>query len=97
MRPSVAVTHDPKIDDPAIEFLLRSPAYYIGALGSRKTHAKRLERLGARGFTTEELARVQAPAGLPIGARTPAEIAVSVLAQLTAALRSEGSRAVGPG
>jgi xanthine dehydrogenase accessory factor len=84
---AVLLTHDPKIDDPALEFLLRSPAYYIGALGSRRTHARRLERLAARGFSAAELARVHGPAGLPIGARTPAEIALSVLAQLTAALR----------
>jgi xanthine dehydrogenase accessory factor len=85
---AVLLTHDPKIDDPAIECLLRSPAYYIGALGSRRTHARRLERLAARGFGTAELARIHGPAGLPIGARTPAEIAVSVLAQITAALRT---------
>jgi len=92
---AVLLTHDPKIDDPALELLLRSPAYYIGALGSRRTHARRLERLAARGFTPAELARIQGPAGLPIGARTPAEIAVSVLAQLTAALRGV-AEGVGP-
>ncbi len=94
---AVLLTHDPKIDDPAIEFLLRSPVYYVGALGSRRTHAKRLERLAARGFTPQELARIHGPAGLAIGARTPAEIAVSVLAQITAALRSAGAAGVGPG
>lgn len=94
---AVLLTHDPKIDDPAIELLLRSPAYYIGALGSRRTQAQRLERLGARGFTPLELARIHGPAGLGIGARTPAEIAVAVLAQMTATLRRAGPADVGAG
>jgi xanthine dehydrogenase accessory factor len=84
---AVLLSHDPKIDDPALEMLLRSPAYYIGALGSRRTHARRLERLASRGFDAATLARIHGPAGLAIGARTPAEIAVSVLAELTAHLR----------
>jgi xanthine dehydrogenase accessory factor len=84
---AVLLTHDPKIDDPALEVLLRSPAYYIGALGSRKTHARRVERLAAAGHDAVAIARIHGPAGLPIGARTPAEIAVSILAQLTAILR----------
>lgn len=84
---AVLLTHDPKIDDPALEVLLRSPAYYIGALGSRKTHARRVERLAAAGHEAAAIARIHGPAGLPIGARTPAEIAVSILAQLTAVLR----------
>ena len=83
----VLLTHDPKIDDPALECVLRSPVFYIGALGSTRTHARRLERLGALGYTPVELARIHGPAGLAIGARTPAEIAVSVLAQMTQALR----------
>ena len=84
----VALAHDPKIDDPALEAALHSPAFYIGALGSKKTHAARLERLLARGFSRESLARIQGPVGLPIGARTPAEIALSILAQMTQTLRT---------
>ena len=83
----VLLTHDPKIDDPALQCVLRSPVFYIGALGSSRTHARRLERLGALGYTPEELTRIHGPAGIAIGARTPAEIAVSVLAQMTQALR----------
>jgi len=70
----VALTHDPKIDDPALGAALRSPAFYIGVLGSRKTHAARLERLGGAGFSAEELARLHGPVGLGIGAKTPGEI-----------------------
>jgi xanthine dehydrogenase accessory factor len=84
---AVLLTHDPKIDDPALEQLLATPAYYVGALGSRRTHARRLERLAERGLTPAQLARIRGPAGLPIGARTPAEIAISIMAELTAALR----------
>lgn len=83
----VTLTHDPKLDDPALQSALRSPAFYIGALGSRKTHAARLERLAAAGFTPAEVARVHGPVGLSIGALSPAEIAVSVLAQITAVRR----------
>ena len=85
----VTLTHDPKLDDPAIGFVLRSPAFYLGCLGSRKTHAKRLERLQAAGFTLAEIARIHAPVGLDIGAKTPAEIAISILAQITQVLRSD--------
>lgn len=85
----ITLTHDPKLDDPALAGALRSPAFYIGALGSRKTHASRLERLHALGFTEAEMARIHGPAGLDIGAKSPAEIAVSVLAQLTAARRQK--------
>ncbi len=81
----VTLTHDPKLDDPALVVALRSPAFYIGALGSRKTHAARVERLRGHGFTDAEIARIHGPAGLDIGAKSPAEIALSVLAQLTAA------------
>jgi xanthine dehydrogenase accessory factor len=83
----VTLTHDPKLDDPALQFALRSPVFYIGALGSKKTHAKRVDRLTAAGFAETEIARIAAPVGLNIGARTPAEIAVSIMAQITAALR----------
>lgn len=84
----VTLTHDPKLDDPALRFALEAPVFYIGALGSKKTHAKRLDRLTAAGFTPDQIARIHAPVGLDIGARTPAEIAVSILAQITQALRS---------
>jgi xanthine dehydrogenase accessory factor len=83
----VLLTHDPKIDDPALLAVMATPAFYIGALGSSRTHAKRLERLAAAGVGEAGLARIHGPAGLAIGARTPAEIAVSVLAQLTQVLR----------
>ena len=83
----VTLTHDPKLDDPALQAALRSPAFYIGALGSRKTHAARLERLAAAGFTPEQTARVHGPVGLSIGALSPAEIAISVMAQITAVRR----------
>ncbi|NBE08893.1 XdhC family protein [Paragemmobacter ruber] len=83
----VTLTHDPKLDDPAIRVALRSPVFYLGCLGSTRTHAKRVERLRAEGFTEAEIARIHAPVGLDIGAKTPAEIAVSVMAQITATLR----------
>ena len=84
----VVLAHDPKIDDPALEAGLASQAFYIGALGSKKTHAARLERLAGRGFAPETLARIQGPVGLAIGARSPAEIALSILAQMTQTLRT---------
>lgn len=83
----VAVTHDPKIDDPGIMAALKADCFYIGALGSRKTHAKRLERLLAAGFSAQDTDRISAPIGLDIGAATPAEIAVAVLADIIQALR----------
>ena len=83
----VTLAHDPKIDDPALEMGLRAPLYYIGALGSTRTHAKRVERLSRAGFAPEEIARIHAPVGLDIGSRSPAEIAVSVLAQMVQSLR----------
>ncbi len=86
----VTLTHDPKLDDPALDVALRSEAFYIGALGSRRTHAARLERLSALGHGPEALARIHGPAGLDIGAVSPAEIAISILAQITAVLRREG-------
>ena len=81
------LTHDPKIDDPALQLVLRSPAFYIGALGSRKTHARRLARLAAAGVTEGELARIHAPIGLAIGAANPPEIAVAILAEIIQSLR----------
>lgn len=83
----VTLTHDPKIDDPALVAALGSEAFYIAALGSRRTHAKRIERLTSQGFDADALARIDGPAGLAIGAATPAEIALSILAGATAALR----------
>lgn len=83
----VALSHDPKLDDLALVAALRSPAYYIAALGSRKNHANRLERLAAAGVAAADLARVHGPAGLDIGAANPAEIALSIAAQMTAAWR----------
>jgi xanthine dehydrogenase accessory factor len=88
----VTLTHDPKLDDPALTAALRSSAFYIGALGSKKTHAARLGRLQRAGFSEADLARIHGPAGLDIGAKSPAEIAVSVLAQLTAARRNRPTR-----
>jgi xanthine dehydrogenase accessory factor len=81
------LTHDPKIDDPALELALKAECFYVGALGSRKTHAKRVERLEALGFSAEAIQRIAAPIGLSIGARSPAEIAVSVLAEVIGTLR----------
>ncbi|MEQ9814239.1 MAG: XdhC family protein [Azospirillaceae bacterium] len=83
----VTLTHDPKLDDPALDVALRSPAFYIAALGSRRTHAARVERLGALGHDAESIARIHGPAGLDIGAVSPAEIALSVMAEMTAVLR----------
>jgi xanthine dehydrogenase accessory factor len=83
----VTLTHDPKVDDPALVAALRSPAFYIGALGSRKTHAKRTERLLAQGFSQEDIARIHGPVGLRIGAVTASEIAASILGELIAVRR----------
>lgn len=83
----ITLTHDPKLDDPAIRFALRSGCFYLGCLGSKKTHAARMARLLAAGFSEAEIALIHAPVGLAIGAKTPAEIAVSILAQVTAVLR----------
>ncbi len=88
----VTLTHDPKLDDPALDRALRSQAFYIGSLGSKKTHAARLQRLSEAGFDNAALARIHGPAGLAIGAKSPAEIAVSVLAQLTAARHGQPTR-----
>jgi xanthine dehydrogenase accessory factor len=83
----VALTHDPKIDDPALSHALRQECFYIGALGSRKTHGARVERLKAQGFSEAAIASIRAPVGLNIGAVSPAEIAVSILGEIIAALR----------
>jgi xanthine dehydrogenase accessory factor len=85
----VTLTHDPKVDDPALIAALKSPAFYIGALGSKKTHAGRLKRLAETGFKDTDFARIHGPVGLDIGAVSPAEIAVSILAQITATLRAD--------
>ncbi|WEX11665.1 XdhC family protein [Chelativorans sp. AA-79] len=85
-----ALTHDPKIDDLALTAALEAGCFYVGALGSRKTHAKRVERLVAAGLSMEAIERIHAPIGLAIGAASPAEIAVAVLAQIIEALRSRG-------
>jgi xanthine dehydrogenase accessory factor len=79
----VVLTHDPKLDDPALEVTLKSPAFYIGALGSTRTHAKRLARLTELGFGDADFARIHGPVGLAIGAKSPAEIALAILAQVT--------------
>ncbi|PTM42441.1 XdhC family protein [Bosea sp. 124] len=83
----VALTHDPKIDDPGLEAALRSDCFYIGALGSRKTHGRRIERLAAAGFDAAATARIHAPIGLDIGAVSPAEIALAILGEIVATLR----------
>ena len=79
----VALTHDPKIDDPALRHALSRDCFYIGALGSRKTHARRVERLKAQGLSEAAITRIHAPIGLDIGAVSPAEIAVAIMAQIT--------------
>ena len=84
----VTLTHDPKLDDPALQAALRAPCFYIGALGSKRTHAARLARLTAAGFSPAEIERIHGPVGLAIGALSPAEIAVSILAQITAVRRA---------
>lgn len=86
------LTHDPKIDDPALMAALRSPAFYVGALGSRRTQEKRRRRLLAKGLTEEELSRLHAPVGLDIGARSPEEIALSVMAQIVAVRNKRNKR-----
>jgi xanthine dehydrogenase accessory factor len=88
-----ALTHDPKIDDPALAAALRSECFYVGALGSRKTHAGRVVRLAREGFSEAEIARVAAPIGVDISAISPAEIAVSIVGEMIAALRRKPARA----
>src|SRR5947199_7061340 len=84
----VALTHDPKIDDPALTHALARDCFYIGALGSKQTHARRIERLKAQGLSDAALARIHSPIGLPIGAVSPSEIAVAILGEITARLRA---------
>ncbi len=86
------LTHDPKIDDPALKIALEADCFYVGALGSRKTHARRLERMRAAGFGDAALARIHAPIGLDIGAVSPAEIAVSIIGEIVASLRKKPRR-----
>jgi len=83
----LALTHDPKIDDPALNLALKSKVFYIGALGSKKTQASRQERLKAMGFGDHDLARIHGPIGLAIGAKGAAEIAISIMAEMTSCLR----------
>mgnify|MGYP006421693231 CR=1 FL=1 len=85
----VTLTHDPKLDDPALHVALRSEAFYIGSLGSRKTHGRRVERLTEDGYSEDEIGRIHAPVGLSINAKSPAEIAISIMAQITQVLRTE--------
>ncbi len=82
----VVLTHDPKLDDPALDVALKSPAFYVGALGSTRTHAKRLARLGDMGLGEDALARIHAPIGLAVGAQSPSEIAIAILAEITQVL-----------
>lgn len=91
----VALTHDPKIDEPAIATALRADCFYVGALGSRRTHAKRVERLAAAGLSQQAISRIHAPIGMDIGASSPAEIAVAVLAEVIRALRTGASATAG--
>jgi xanthine dehydrogenase accessory factor len=92
----VTLTHDPKLDDPAIRAALASPVFYLGCLGSKRTHAKRVERLTAAGFDAPTIARIHAPVGLDIGAKSPAEIAISVIAQVTQVLRRDARAPAAP-
>jgi xanthine dehydrogenase accessory factor len=88
----VALTHDPKIDDPALQHALKRECFYIGALGSKKTHAKRVARLKEAGLSDAAIARIHAPIGLPIGAVSPAEIALAIMAEITQTLRLKAEK-----
>jgi xanthine dehydrogenase accessory factor len=89
----VTLSHDPKIDDPALHTVLKSDVFYIGSLGSKRTHGKRLERLEENGFSAAEMARINSPVGLDIGAKSPAEIAISIMGEITQARRRPASGA----
>ena len=89
----VTLTHDPKLDDPALHSALRSECFYIGSLGSRRTHASRVQRLEREGFRDEEIGRIHGPIGLDIGASSPAEIALAIMGQITAVLRRPRAKA----
>ncbi len=88
----VTLSHDPKIDTPALATALRSDAFYIGSLGSKKTHAKRIKQLEGEGFTMDDIIRIHGPIGLDIGSKTPAEIAISIMAEITERLRKPETR-----
>ena len=89
----VTLTHDPKLDDPALHGALRSDCFYIGSLGSRRTHASRVQRLKEAGFDEERIVRIRGPIGLDIGASSPAEIALAIMGEITATLRRPQARA----
>ena len=89
----VTLTHDPKLDDPALHSALRSDCFYIGSLGSRRTHASRIERLKQAGFDAAQIARIHGPIGLNIGASSPAEIALAIMGEITATLRRPPAKA----
>ena len=93
----VTLSHDPKIDDPALETVLKSEVFYIGSLGSNRTHGKRLTRLREKGFSAAETERIHGPIGLDIGAKSPAEIAISIMAEITQARRAPQVSASGNG
>jgi xanthine dehydrogenase accessory factor len=90
----VALTHDPKIDDPALLHALQRDCFYIGALGSKKTHAKRVDRMKKAGLTEADIGRIHAPIGLSIGAISPSEIAIAIMAEITQTLRQKADKAV---
>lgn len=98
LTPETAVamlTHDPKIDDPALRLVLESPVFYVGALGSNRTHAKRKERLAAMGFNEADIGRIHGPIGIDIGATTPEEIALSIMAEVVATRRASAQPEAG--
>ena len=88
----VTLTHDPKLDDPAIKVAIASDIFYLGCLGSTRTHAKRVVRLQAAGFSDAQIAKIHAPVGADIGSKTPAEIAISIMAEITERLRRPETR-----